>query len=280
MRYLWNPRVIHHNANFVDIGCCYHDNLQSHNRHKVDIMTTPAPWYLTITLQQWNNYRADSMFAPSQWETALLCNDVSHWLGANLESARNYFRRKSRFCRSLALSVFLIISLTVLTATPINHPHRNICQEMRINRIRRKALPIPLLWLVHLMACHRSVWYVLIPGIAYHFHEVIRYAVSTEVSCETHFMPHGEINAIYLNFVVARGISTGGHYRVYYPGTLSSLWSHCNSVMESTSTRSSNELQLLDHTIGYQPSSPSNGHQGNMPHHIKHIYKIHAIRVS
>ena len=31
--------------------------------------------------------RADSRFAPSQWETALLCNDVSHWLGASLESA-------------------------------------------------------------------------------------------------------------------------------------------------------------------------------------------------
>ena len=31
--------------------------------------------------------RADSRFAPSQWETALLCNDVSHWLGAKLESA-------------------------------------------------------------------------------------------------------------------------------------------------------------------------------------------------
>ena len=30
--------------------------------------------------------RADSGFAPSQWETALLCNDVSHWLGANLQS--------------------------------------------------------------------------------------------------------------------------------------------------------------------------------------------------
>ena len=29
----------------------------------------------------------DSRFAPSQWETALLCNDVSHWLGANQESA-------------------------------------------------------------------------------------------------------------------------------------------------------------------------------------------------
>ena len=32
-------------------------------------------------------YRADSRFAPSQWETALLCNDVSHWLGASLDSA-------------------------------------------------------------------------------------------------------------------------------------------------------------------------------------------------
>ena len=30
--------------------------------------------------------RADSRFAPSQWET-LLCNDVSHWLGASLELA-------------------------------------------------------------------------------------------------------------------------------------------------------------------------------------------------
>ena len=31
--------------------------------------------------------RVDSRFAPSQWETALLCNTVSHWLGARLESA-------------------------------------------------------------------------------------------------------------------------------------------------------------------------------------------------
>ena len=31
--------------------------------------------------------RADSRFAPSQWETALLCNDVSHWLGASIASA-------------------------------------------------------------------------------------------------------------------------------------------------------------------------------------------------
>ena len=29
----------------------------------------------------------DSRFAPSQCETALLCNDVSHWLGTSLEAA-------------------------------------------------------------------------------------------------------------------------------------------------------------------------------------------------
>ena len=35
----------------------------------------------------------DSRFAPSQWETLLQSNDVSHWLGANLESALRYWPR-------------------------------------------------------------------------------------------------------------------------------------------------------------------------------------------
>ena len=30
-------------------------------------------------------------FAPSQWEVALLCNNVSHWLGASLEPAQHYY---------------------------------------------------------------------------------------------------------------------------------------------------------------------------------------------
>ena len=33
-----------------------------------------------------NEFRVDSRLAPSQWETALLCNDVSHWLGTSLKS--------------------------------------------------------------------------------------------------------------------------------------------------------------------------------------------------
>ena len=32
-------------------------------------------------------FRADFRLVPSQLETALLCNDASYWLGANLESA-------------------------------------------------------------------------------------------------------------------------------------------------------------------------------------------------
>ena len=46
--------------------------------------------FFLFIFHRWFHYRADSMFAPSQWETALLCNDVSHWLGANIESALPY----------------------------------------------------------------------------------------------------------------------------------------------------------------------------------------------
>ena len=35
-----------------------------------------------VTCQTVTRCRADSRFATSQWETALLCNDVSYWLGA------------------------------------------------------------------------------------------------------------------------------------------------------------------------------------------------------
>ena len=47
----------------------------------------PVP---TVTL-----YRADSRFASSQWEMSLQSNSVSHWLGANLESALLYLEQ---FC--------------------------------------------------------------------------------------------------------------------------------------------------------------------------------------
>ena len=36
-------------------------------------------------MADWWQLRADSRFVRSQWETVLLCNAVSHWLGANLK---------------------------------------------------------------------------------------------------------------------------------------------------------------------------------------------------
>ena len=66
-----------------------------------DVITTKlrmiSPYFTTI---QWFVYvfvdsmtsidiRTDQRFAPSEWETVLLCNDVSHWLGARLESTLN-----------------------------------------------------------------------------------------------------------------------------------------------------------------------------------------------
>ena len=37
-------------------------------------------------LQISTHTKSDSRFAPSQWEAVLLCNNVSHWLGASLKS--------------------------------------------------------------------------------------------------------------------------------------------------------------------------------------------------
>ena len=44
------------------------------------------------------HYRADSKFAPSQWETSLQSNAVSHWLGANLKSARPLGQIRTSHC--------------------------------------------------------------------------------------------------------------------------------------------------------------------------------------
>ena len=44
-----------------------------------------------LHLHEWWYCRADSRFVPSQWETVLLCNSVSHWLGASLESALYWY---------------------------------------------------------------------------------------------------------------------------------------------------------------------------------------------
>ena len=61
--------------------------------HKAGYFRKPGLWLAEHSLsllcardRKWA-LRADSRFAPSQWVMPLLCNDVSHWLCANLESA-------------------------------------------------------------------------------------------------------------------------------------------------------------------------------------------------
>ena len=46
--------------------------------HKGPVMQKMFPVFI---------FRAHSRFAPSQWETSLQSNAISHWLGADLESA-------------------------------------------------------------------------------------------------------------------------------------------------------------------------------------------------
>ena len=45
--------------------------------------------YVKCSLIGWH-FRADFRLAPSQWETSLQSNAVSHWLGANLETALHF----------------------------------------------------------------------------------------------------------------------------------------------------------------------------------------------
>ena len=53
--------------------------------------------------------RSDSRLAPSQWETSLQSNDVSHWLGAILESALitcNHYHAADALLASMVLIGF------------------------------------------------------------------------------------------------------------------------------------------------------------------------------
>ena len=54
--------------------------------------------------------RDDSRFSSSQWETALLCNDFSHWLDASLESV---LRVKYLYFRTTAGSIIVMVEYSI-----------------------------------------------------------------------------------------------------------------------------------------------------------------------
>ena len=91
------------------LGCWWPGDNKGPREHqqpwycRADSRFAPGQWeaaLLCTDISHWlganleSVLRADSRFAPGQWEGALLCNDISHWLGANLESV---LRADSRF---------------------------------------------------------------------------------------------------------------------------------------------------------------------------------------
>ena len=71
--------------------------------HGYWVITVAADGLMQLSITA-TNYRADFMFAPSQWETALLCNDVSHWLGASLEFTLTHMRYTGSLFTNMVLN--------------------------------------------------------------------------------------------------------------------------------------------------------------------------------
>ena len=72
--------------------------------------------------------RADSSFASSQWETALLCNDVSHWLGANLESALYNMLGGACMRHRIGSALVEVMAWRLFGLEPLCEPMPNFCQ--------------------------------------------------------------------------------------------------------------------------------------------------------
>ena len=73
--------IVHMKSNFVSAGNFYLSH--GDNFIYVEIKCFPFPSSQPDSI----SFQTDSKLIPSHWETSLQDNAVSHWLGANLESA-------------------------------------------------------------------------------------------------------------------------------------------------------------------------------------------------
>ena len=86
-----------------ELKCCVHITHFSQRKpllsHMANTKATDALWRLRSQVTGGRDIdrslRADPRLAPSQWETSLQSNAVSHWLGANLESALSLLQSSS-----------------------------------------------------------------------------------------------------------------------------------------------------------------------------------------
>ena len=79
------------------------------------VVTSQVLWYISWA-RDYIEYRADSRLVPSQWET-LQNNALSHWLGANLESALEYTH--NIFYRHMTKSSKYHITILHICITPL-----------------------------------------------------------------------------------------------------------------------------------------------------------------
>ena len=134
--------------------------------------TCPIEW-------PYNKHMAASRFASSQWETALLCNDVSHWLGAGVESPLKNIQVLSVTdtyitYSTMYLNVWLhkncimqMKATAVISLTRI-HASRYTPQEISLRLTWRRVIQVRRLkfeiisyrWYVYTLT-HLMVWFLL-----------------------------------------------------------------------------------------------------------------------
>ena len=121
---LIKPFLFHTRATLIltSLGLWPHNAFVKQGLIQFVLISTNKTWWCT-PLWVISSFRADSRFVPSQWETALLCNDVSHWLGTSLDWAII----SGPLCRDFLQAVmcnfqaFLVLAPTVLLKERLTH---------------------------------------------------------------------------------------------------------------------------------------------------------------
>ena len=106
-----------------DMHCLLHHlwkSLANHSNLEQKFIIDSMPYIIPFA----QYYRADIRFSQSQWETSLQSNTVSHWLGANLESALiSWDKDRSRiYCGGLHYLNFTIMVEQHSTQLPLICP--------------------------------------------------------------------------------------------------------------------------------------------------------------
>ena len=83
-----DPLVIEHGADIYGMIAPMETVISAAMYHDIAAMKLKGvPRSVDMLVLYVHIHTGMTRFAPSRWETALLCNDVSHWLSASLESA-------------------------------------------------------------------------------------------------------------------------------------------------------------------------------------------------